>query len=417
MTAPRDEAAPPVVQPPPGNPRFPLFDGIRGLAALGIVLVHVSLATGADRTGYGHYVVRLELVLTFFFIASGFLLYRPYVAGRLGVGRAPRLSSYARNRFLRIVPAYWLALTVLGIWPGLPGFWTDHTWTYYTYVMPFDRLWAFGGILPAWSLSVEMTFYLLLPAIVWAMTRASRGRPRREVLRNEALMVGMLFALGLGYRIAARAAIGHDPQGPAWAVLPGWIDHVAIGMGLAVVSAALVGRARKPRLVELVERHAWACWALAAVLFWVAATRLGLHGAYPEVTNTLQWVTIHVLYAAIGLLFVVPAIFGDHRSGLPRRVLGNRLVAWFGTISYGVFLYHDLVAYKLKDSGLASAWKFAPFLGLTVVTLVVSTACASASYYVVERPLLRLKRTRATDPAPAAAAAPAPVGQPSGSAG
>ena len=64
-------------------------------------------------TFYGDYLIRLEVVIQFFFVTSGFVLYRPYIAGRLGVGRAPRLSSYARNRFLRIVPAYWLAMTVL----------------------------------------------------------------------------------------------------------------------------------------------------------------------------------------------------------------------------------------------------------------------------------------------------------------
>jgi peptidoglycan/LPS O-acetylase OafA/YrhL len=86
---------------------------------------------------------------------------------------------------------------------------------------------------------------------------------------------------------------------------------------------------------------------------------------------------------------------------------------WFGTISYGVFLYHDNVAYALKDSSLAKIWDFAPMLGLTIATLLVSTACAAVSYYVLERPLLRFKRTRTTAPAPPPAeAAPLPVGQP-----
>src|SRR4051794_34669581 len=95
------DAAPPVFQPPPGNARFPLFDGVRGVAAFAIILVHVALFVHANTgTFYGDYLVRLEFVLTLFFVTSGFVLYRPYVGARLGVGRAPRLSSYARNRFL-----------------------------------------------------------------------------------------------------------------------------------------------------------------------------------------------------------------------------------------------------------------------------------------------------------------------------
>ena len=407
VSAERDDAAPQVFQPPPGNPRFPLFDGVRGIAALGIVIIHTALAVGANiGTFYGQYVVRLELVLTFFFITSGFLLYRPYIAGRLGVGRAPKLSAYARNRFLRIVPAYWLALTVLAIYPGLGGFWTDHTWAYYGYLQVVDRGWAFGGILPAWSLSVEMTFYLLLPLIAWATARASRGRTRREILRNEAVMVAVLVAVGLFYRVLIRGVEGDDPQGPEWMFLPGWIDHVAIGMGLAVISAALVGRREQPRLVRLIERRPGLCWLAGAVVFWVVATRIGLSEQYPEPTTTVQWMAIHVLYALFGLAFVAPAIFGDHKSGLPRRVLGNRLVVWFGTISYGVFLYHVTWLYHLKDSSLADLWSGAPMLGLTRATLIVSSAFAAASYYLDEKPLMRFKRTRATEPKPPAPTPP-----------
>jgi peptidoglycan/LPS O-acetylase OafA/YrhL len=413
VAAPRDKDAPPVVQPPPGNPRFPLFDGVRGLAALGIVLVHVTLALQAETgTFYGDYVIRLEVVLTFFFVTSGFLLYRPYVAQRLGAGRAPRLSSYARNRFLRIVPAYWLALTLLAIWPGLGGFWTDHTWSYYLFLQEIDRAWAFGGILPAWSLTVEMSFYILLPLIAWVMTRRSRGRTRREIFRVEAVMIGTLFLIGLGYRIWIEEAYGFDPGSNLWAFLPAAIDAVALGMGLAVLSAAIASGTRKPRLVRLVERHPIVPWLVAAALFVFAAKGNGFTGDYyGHPVSTFQWVLQHELYGLIAVGFVLPAVFGDHRSGLPRKILGNRLVTWFGTISYGVFLYHVSALYELKDSKLAEIWDFAPMLGLTIATLIVSTLCATVSYYLVERPLLRLKRTRTTVPAPV------PVGQPARSAG
>jgi peptidoglycan/LPS O-acetylase OafA/YrhL len=420
VTPTRDEA-PAVFQPPPGNARFPLFDGVRGLAALGIVIIHCGLAVGANvGTFYGDYLIRLEVVLPFFFVTSGFLLYRPYIAGRLGVGRAPRLSSYARNRFLRIVPAYWLALTVLAIWPGLGGFWTGHTWSYYLFLMEFDRGWAFGGILQAWSLWVEITFYLLLPLIVWVMNRRSRGRPRAVVLRQQAVMVGLLLVIGAVYRIWIHRRIGHDPGSNLWAFLPGWIDHIVLGMGLAVASAAVASGERRPAFVRLVERRPIWCWVAALALFVVSAKFIGLSGDWERPASTVQWLGLHELNGLIAVGFVLPAVFGDHRSGLPRRVLGNRLVVWFGTISYGVFLYHDTLLHWLDDSELAKLWDFAPMLGLTVATLLMSTAFACASYYLVERPLLKLKRTRVTDPAPpqpAPAPVPARVGQPARTAG
>ena len=120
LLAPTREQAPDVVKPPPGNPRFPLFDSLRGLAALAIVLTHVGLGSGANyNAAYGALLARLDIGVTLFFVLSGFLLYRPFVAARIEDRPALRLRDYARRRVLRIVPAYWLALTVLAIWPGL----------------------------------------------------------------------------------------------------------------------------------------------------------------------------------------------------------------------------------------------------------------------------------------------------------
>jgi peptidoglycan/LPS O-acetylase OafA/YrhL len=409
----RENPAPPVFQPPPGNERFPLFDGVRGLAALGIVLVHVAMAVHANvGTPYGDYVIRLEVVLTFFFVTSGFVLYRPYVAGRLGVGRAPRLRSYVRNRVLRIVPAYWLAMTALAIGPGLGGFWTDHTWSYYLFLQEVDRGWAFGGILPTWSLTVEVSFYIVLPAIAWLMVRRSRGRARRQILRNEAILIGSLLLVGLGYRIWLESSHGYDPGSNLWAFLPASIDSIGIGMGLAVLSAAYARSERKPALVRLVERRPGVSWLFAIAVFLFAAKANGFSGDFGTPTSTFQWVLQHELYGLIAIGFVLPAVFGDSRSGIPRRILGSRPVMWFGTISYGVFLYHDNLAYELKDSSIAKVWDFAPMLGLTIATLVASTICAAVSYYLVERPLLRLKRTRTTAPAPGDATPRRPVGQP-----
>lgn len=408
------DEAPPVFQPPAGNPRFPLFDSVRGIAALMVVITHAGLLAGAnDTTAYGPYVARLEMALTLFFVTSGFLLYRPYVAQKLGVGRAPKLANYARNRVLRIVPAYWLAITVLGIYPGLGGFWTSHTWSYYAFAQEWDRGWSFGGIIPTWSLTVEVTYYLVLPLLAWLMLRVTSGRTRAAKIRGEAVLFAVLIAIGVAYRLIVRHAIGDDPTSNVWAFLPGSIDWLAIGMGLAALSAALQAGVRKPALIALIERRPGICWIAAAVLFWVAARGIGLDGRFPQPVSTRQWVTVHELYGVIAALIVAPAVFGDSHTGLVRRVLRWRPLAWFGMVSYGVFLYHHPILVALNNSSLADRWRSAPMLGLTVAGLLIATACAAVSYYLVERPLLRLKRTRQNEPG---ASAPAPA-VPAGSAG
>src|SRR3954468_20104855 len=113
-------AAPDALRPPPGNPRFPLVDGLRAFAAIAVVITHTGFLSTFNAHGLaGEVTARLDVGVTLFFIISGFLLYRPFVAARLEHRPAPRIPVYARRRVLRIVPAYWLALTVLAIWPGL----------------------------------------------------------------------------------------------------------------------------------------------------------------------------------------------------------------------------------------------------------------------------------------------------------
>src|SRR4051812_32160566 len=139
--------APDALAPPPGNPRFPQVDGLRAFAALAVLVTHTAFLSGFNGRGFaGEVTARLDVGVTLFFVISGFLLYRPFVAARLEGRAGPRVTRYARRRVLRIVPAYWLALTVLAIWPGLVGVHTDHWWVYYGFLQDVRTSWIQGGI-------------------------------------------------------------------------------------------------------------------------------------------------------------------------------------------------------------------------------------------------------------------------------
>ena len=242
LLAPTREQAPDVVKPPPGNPRFPLFDSLRGLAALAIVLTHVGLGAGANYNAvYGALLARLDIGVTLFFVLSGFLLYRPFVAARFEGREPPRLRDYTRRRILRIVPAYWLALTVLAIWPGLT--FTGPHWVYYVFLQNYGFLWVLGGIGQAWSLAVEASFYVLLPVYALALGALTRRfAPRRAV----AVEVGVLAVLSVA-SIVLRWHIHHTSHSQVllFTILCTWF-WFALGMGLAVASAWLRGRERPP---------------------------------------------------------------------------------------------------------------------------------------------------------------------------
>ena len=106
--------------------RFPLVDPLRAIAAIAVLGTHAAFFAGAEYPGslVGHFTQRLEVGVAIFFCISGFLLYRPFVAAREREQAMPAVGAYAWRRFLRIVPAYWVALTLSAWWLGTRGVFT-----------------------------------------------------------------------------------------------------------------------------------------------------------------------------------------------------------------------------------------------------------------------------------------------------
>ncbi len=398
MTATAAAGAPsPAVAPPPGNPRFALFDSLRAIAVLGVLTFHAFALSGAlSRPVLGDAAAVLgSQGPILFFVISGFLLYRPYVAARAAGRPVPPTGRYLRRRALRIVPAYWLALTVLAIFPGVVGVFTDDWWRYYLFLQLYSKNTVAAGIPVAWTLCVEVSFYLVLP--VWAIA-ARRWRGELGPLAVVALF-------GVAVQVAAARNIVSDLLATN---LLGQCTWLALGMALAVASVAVARGDGRSRLVRIVVERPGLCWVGAGAAF-VALTALlrpgGLFGiaqalaTQQPIAKTLAAIA---LGAVLHTLLVAPAVFGDHAGGVPRRVLAAAPLAWLGLVSYGVYLWHLTVAELL---GLSADRGHFRADGLDLVgrihhldtpilfaaTLAVSTAIAAASYYLVELPFLRLK--------------------------
>jgi peptidoglycan/LPS O-acetylase OafA/YrhL len=376
----------PVVAPPPGNPRFPLFDGLRAVAVLSVLVTHTALLSGANELAwYGKYTARLDVGVTVFFLISGFLLYRPFVAAHLDGRDGPRVRDYARRRVLRIVPAYWLALTALAVYPGLVQMWTGNSWAYYLFLQNYRTEWTFGGIQPAWSLAIEAAFYVALPFVAYGLRRAGRNMDRGRRVWLEA---GAIAALGVA-SFVLRTLTPDGAASQAHVTLAGTFDWFALGMLLAIASAALAGR--EPGVVRFLRRWPSSAWLVSLALFWFTATQLGLGGTLFFRVTAGQSLAQHALYGAIAFFLLLPAVFAGDAGGLPRRVLRNRVVAWLGLISYGVFLWHHPIALKLSEVNDHGLFSGARMLGITTATFAIAVACAAISYYALERPLLRFK--------------------------
>ncbi len=397
----------PAVAPPPGNPRFPLFDGLRAIAALSVLTFHVAAISGALERGFaGDVLAMLSRGVILFFVISGFLLYRPFVAARAGRRRAPSSTRYARRRVLRIVPAYWFALTVLAIYPGIEGVFSDDWWRYYFFLQLYSETTFAGGIAVAWTLCVEVTFYVLLPLYAFAVGRLSPGEGPRGWLRAEVMALVLVATVGVGIQIAeARRAV---PMEVGQSVL-GQSTWFALGMALAVASVAVHHARSESRPLRIVAAHPGLLWLGAAGALAGLAALLHPGGLF-EIAQALEskqsvpkTLASIVLTALMSLLLALPAVFADRAGGLPRRLLAAAPVAWLGLISYGIYLWHLPLAQLIGLSPEASPFTSGAGLdlvgavpqGTTAVllaaTLAATTAVAALSYYVVELPFLRRK--------------------------
>jgi len=397
----------PAVAPPPGNPRFPLFDSLRAIAVLAVVTFHVTSITGDvnHRVVGNLFAVLGDQGLILFFVISGFLLYRPFAAARAGQRERPNTWRYARRRALRIVPGYWTALTVLAIFPGIVGVFSGDWWRYYFFLQLYSSRTLNAGIPVAWTLCVEVSFYIALP--IWAIAVRHRrlGGGSRDWLTSELIALAGLAILGATVQILASRQLVSNTVSDS---LLGQCVWFALGMALAVASVADSGAARASRAVRMVTEHSLLCWlGAAACLIGVAAV---LHpGGLLNIILTLRTkqplsrtLGSIALTGALMTLLVSPAVFGDRAGGLPRRILRAAPLVWLGLISYGIYLWHLPIAellgltrdpqhFSASGLGVAANVHFATTPILFVATLAVTAIVAAASYRWVELPFLRRK--------------------------
>ena len=347
--------------------RLAPIDGLRAVAALTVLAYHVALVLGYFGRPAGPWLAHLNVGVTLFFVLSGFLLYRPFVAARLRGDAPPSAGGFALRRVLRIVPAYWVALPVVLLVTGAAA-----RPELFLFAQIYSERTFTAGIGQAWTLCVEMVFYAFLP--VWAFAR------RRSTPRGELGLLAALFLAGVAWKVAvAREGV--------WIVSwpPGFLDHFALGMAVAAVSIV------RPAL----RVPAPAVLVLAAVAGLVA---LGFFGGAPGDGPVAQALIAHEVKGLVSVALLVAALSA---GGAPGRALASEPLRTVGVISYGVYLWHLNVLQELADAGWRDAVG-APLFALSA--LAVTLAIAALSWRLVERPSIGLARRLATRRAPAVAA-------------
>ncbi|MDR3622220.1 MAG: acyltransferase [Paludisphaera borealis] len=367
--------------------RIPELDGLRGLAALAVVLFHLYLGVFP----FGRAAVDL------FFVLSGFLI-TGIVIDHIDEPRFLR-RFYAR-RSLRIWPIYYLSLVLL----LAAGFVSWRMWLPFAlylqntgyYLMPLESLRGaiFAPDWPlmnhTWSLAVEEQFYLIWPGLILLT-----GRRR----------VGVLAVACLAGSVAARLA------GYPHSMLITRCDGLALGALLAAVL-------HRPEIVSDAARRAavrpwlWAAGALIAMLGLRLAWEMRTGRVRIPLDFRLDDAPAEVLCVSL-ISFVIVAwttVETGHRRLAPLRWKPLRDL---GTISYGVYLYHALVLHAVQSLLPHATPGYQALEGL--LTLVGSLVVAAISWRFVERPILKLKdrfdyRTAPSEPSrPVAASFPLAV--------
>lgn len=367
---------------------FPALNAIRAAAALGVVATHAAFDTGEVLQGaHGAFLARLDFGVTLFFVLSGFLLSRPLFAAAAADGRRPSYRHFLWKRALRILPLYWvavvLALTVLPENRDLGGEeWFSH--------LTLTQIYTDGtlppGLVQMWSLCTEVLYYVLLPSLVTVLLALRRGWAPERVMLGLAAMA----AIGWTWQIAAGSGnLPFGPQAAQW--LPGYLPWFAVGMCFAVVSVQTryAPPASRWHALDRIGEDLTGCWLVGASLLVLACTPL----AGPiliEQATPFQAGMKSVLYAGSAAAFVLPFVFGPETDGWVRRAASHRVAIWLGNVSYGIFCLH-LLALEMSMRILGVEDFEGSFVSVFALTVATAVPMAAASYYVIERPALRLK--------------------------
>jgi peptidoglycan/LPS O-acetylase OafA/YrhL len=346
---------------------MPQLDGLRALAVLAVWFEHwgVPPIPGFQRVrewgGLGVFL---------FFVLSGFLITGILLRGREAIEQQnvplwDVTRTFYIRRFLRILPVYYAVLifTTIVLRDTRRLFWWHFTYT--------TNLWYgvhWNDYVPGahfWSLAVEEQFYLVWPWLVLLT-------PRRLLLKSMTWIAAASALYRLGYIFQP----WHKPPVTtmiAWSL--GNFDRLAMGSILAVLWER--GDAKTIRR------------------FCVACLWLGLPGEIamqilqtPSNDNRLVF-ALHPVAAALLFTWLVNGAARGFR-GPVGWVLQSKPALYLGRISYGVYLIHVFTPALLKRAHIHVP--NGPWIVRFPLLAVVTLALASISWFVLERPINRLKR-------------------------
>lgn len=377
--------------------KLPALDGLRGLAILLVLFNHFGWIL-APYGGYPPFLFPIARMgysgVELFFALSGFLLFLPYAKALLLNGTPwPDVRLFYFRRVCRILPVYAAYLAVLAVLLVVSHAATREA-ARSLFIMGLlahnmdEKAFLFmeANNTALWTLPVEWQFYLILPLLALLLAAIGRRHLGRLIAGLVVVIVASLAVnawiawlhYGLGYvrslevpgitGLIARVLFGMQGR---------YLDAFAVGIIAALVYTRL-GSLPRPRASLVLAALAVAC--LLACTIWDYHARTDLGAPWPDATpQGILWPVLGNWALTASFACLLLAVLWASPRNILSRVFRWRPLCFLGTISYSLYIWHVTVL------------RYTP-AGLALVVPLILLAVGTVSYYVIERPFLRLRR-------------------------
>ncbi|AXE19268.1 hypothetical protein DR864_16680 [Runella rosea] len=330
--------------------RLATLDTFRGIAALAVVLFHLTLHQAEAPVHFSWGVTGVDL----FFIISGFVIY-------MTLNKTTRAVDFVFARFSRLYPVYWVAVTLTASWMLIGKYWgySDISWgDYLANMTMFQHYFGVRDLDESyWTLIVEMLFYgLMLLAFLFNKVKN---------LEWYGLVLVVIQAIVHGWVSVSYPYLYTS-------IREGFplINHFQLFWAGILYYKIYTEGYRLQRVAGIVLAY------ILTLFLFEKTGRSNLFLSWPE------YIAVSTLYFGSFFLFVSQRL----------EWINNRITRFLGTISYSLYVIHHYfmngVVTLLRDK---LGWQFVP---AAFVALMGALVLAVGITYVVEKPALNYLRLR-----------------------